>query len=31
MYLPQEDVEKFKQGMQVIGNSQLLDVLEDFE
>ncbi len=31
MYLPQEDIEKFKQGMQVIGNSQLLDVLEDFE
>ena len=31
MYLPQEDIEKFEQGMQVVGNSQLLDVLEDFE
>ncbi len=31
MYLPQEDIEKFEQGMQVVGSSQLLDVLEDFE
>ena len=31
MYLPQEDIEKFEQGMQVVGNSQLLDLLEDFE
>ncbi len=31
MYLPPEDIEKFKQGMQVVGSSQLLDVLEDFE
>ncbi len=31
MYLPQEDIEKFEQGVQVVGNSQLLDLLEDFE
>ena len=31
MYLPQEDIEKFEQGIQVVGNSQLLDLLEDFE
>ncbi len=31
MYLPQKDLEKFNQGMEVVGSSKLLDVLEDFE
>ncbi len=31
MYLPQEDLEKFQQGIEVLGESELRSTLEDFE
>ena len=31
MYLPEQDLEKVKEGIEVIGNSELYSTLEDFE
>ena len=31
MYMPEEDIQKFKIGVQVVGNANLHSILEDFE